>query len=98
MADSVRDPVVVLRDAEPSPQSGRWAKTITKSRRALPTLILPTNVKEKILADAQDFLASEKWYRLAGIPHRRGEYFLLSLIASAHTFRLSPLYEFLLSF
>ncbi|KAJ7144501.1 hypothetical protein C8R44DRAFT_865415 [Mycena epipterygia] len=35
--------------------SGRWAKTVTKSRRALTTLILPTNVKEMILADAQEF-------------------------------------------
>ncbi|KAJ7477696.1 P-loop containing nucleoside triphosphate hydrolase protein [Mycena latifolia] len=51
---------------------GRWAKTVTKSRRALSTLILPTNIKETILADAREFLASEKWYNLAGIPHRRG--------------------------
>ncbi|KAJ7177206.1 P-loop containing nucleoside triphosphate hydrolase protein [Mycena filopes] len=52
--------------------SGTWAKTVTKSRRALSTLILPTDIKEKILADARDFLASEKWYNMAGIPHRRG--------------------------
>ncbi|KAJ7182315.1 P-loop containing nucleoside triphosphate hydrolase protein [Mycena crocata] len=52
--------------------NGRWAKTVTKSRRALSTLILPTDIKETILADAREFLASEKWYKVAGIPHRRG--------------------------
>ncbi|KAJ6614964.1 P-loop containing nucleoside triphosphate hydrolase protein [Mycena sp. CBHHK59/15] len=52
--------------------SGKWAKTVTKSRRALSTLILPSNIKETILADAQEFLASEKWYNMVGIPHRRG--------------------------
>ncbi|KAJ6592399.1 P-loop containing nucleoside triphosphate hydrolase protein [Mycena capillaripes] len=52
--------------------NGSWAKTVTKSRRALSTLILPTDIKEMILADAKEFLASEKWYNMAGIPHRRG--------------------------
>ncbi|KAJ6559818.1 P-loop containing nucleoside triphosphate hydrolase protein [Mycena capillaripes] len=54
---------------------GEWAKTVTKSRRELSTLILPTDIKETILADAREFLASETWYNDAGIPHRRGEYF-----------------------
>ncbi|KAJ6596281.1 P-loop containing nucleoside triphosphate hydrolase protein [Mycena vulgaris] len=52
--------------------NGRWAKTVAKSRRALSTLILPSNIKETILDDAREFLASEKWYNIAGIPHRRG--------------------------
>ncbi|KAJ7186179.1 hypothetical protein C8R46DRAFT_1208258 [Mycena filopes] len=51
---------------------GEWAKTITKSRRALSTLILPLDIKEMILADAREFLESETWYNQAGIPHRRG--------------------------
>ncbi|KAJ7473600.1 P-loop containing nucleoside triphosphate hydrolase protein [Mycena galericulata] len=51
---------------------GSWAKSVTKSRRALSTLVLPADIKETILADAQEFLASEKWYNMAGIPHRRG--------------------------
>ncbi|KAF8133464.1 P-loop containing nucleoside triphosphate hydrolase protein [Mycena galopus ATCC 62051] len=50
---------------------GEWAKTITKSRRALSTLILPTDIKETIVADARQFLDSEEWYNQAGIPHRR---------------------------
>ncbi|KAJ7168046.1 hypothetical protein C8R46DRAFT_1034609 [Mycena filopes] len=51
---------------------GEWAKTITKSRRALSTLILPLDIKEMLLADARKFLESETWYNQAGIPHRRG--------------------------
>ncbi|KAJ7236677.1 hypothetical protein C8J57DRAFT_1529977 [Mycena rebaudengoi] len=38
--------------------NGTWAKTVTKSRRALSTLILPSQIKETLLADAQEFLAS----------------------------------------
>ncbi|KAJ7618772.1 P-loop containing nucleoside triphosphate hydrolase protein [Roridomyces roridus] len=52
--------------------SGEWARTVTKSRRALSTLILPVDVKETLLADAKQFLDSEGWYKRAGIPHRRG--------------------------
>ncbi|KAF7317504.1 p-loop containing nucleoside triphosphate hydrolase protein [Mycena kentingensis (nom. inval.)] len=51
---------------------GEWAKTVSKSRRPMSTLILPTDVKEMILQDAREFLASERWYNQAGIPHRRG--------------------------
>ncbi|KAJ7634405.1 P-loop containing nucleoside triphosphate hydrolase protein [Roridomyces roridus] len=46
--------------------------SFTRSRRALSTLVLPTDVKEMLLADALEFLDSEKWYNMAGIPHRRG--------------------------
>ncbi|EJD50422.1 P-loop containing nucleoside triphosphate hydrolase protein [Auricularia subglabra TFB-10046 SS5] len=53
-------------------QYGSWSKTITKARRPLETLILPSGVLELLLDDARDFLASEKWYRTAGVPHRRG--------------------------
>ncbi|KAJ7196666.1 P-loop containing nucleoside triphosphate hydrolase protein [Mycena pura] len=51
---------------------GAWGRSVTKSRRAFSTLVLPANIKETILADAQEFLASDKWYKIAGIPHRRG--------------------------
>ncbi|KZV90312.1 P-loop containing nucleoside triphosphate hydrolase protein [Exidia glandulosa HHB12029] len=53
-------------------QYGSWSKTITKARRPLDTLILPNGVLELLLDDARDFMASEKWYRTAGVPHRRG--------------------------
>ncbi|KAJ7199026.1 P-loop containing nucleoside triphosphate hydrolase protein [Mycena pura] len=51
---------------------GSWARAVTKNRRAFSTLILPSGVKELILADAKEFLASEEWYTFAGVPHRRG--------------------------
>ncbi|KAF7309272.1 p-loop containing nucleoside triphosphate hydrolase protein [Mycena indigotica] len=51
---------------------GSWARAVTKNRRAFSTLILPTGVKETLLADAKEFLASEEWYTFAGVPHRRG--------------------------
>ncbi|KAJ7893205.1 hypothetical protein B0H13DRAFT_2037626 [Mycena leptocephala] len=58
---------------------GTWAKAVTKSRRALSTLVFPGGTKEMILADAQEFLASEKWYTMAGIPHRRGRWNMVCL-------------------
>ncbi|KAF7341434.1 p-loop containing nucleoside triphosphate hydrolase protein [Mycena venus] len=51
---------------------GECAKAITKSRRALSTLILPTDIKETIVADTRQFLENENWYNQAGISHSRG--------------------------
>ncbi|KAJ7083920.1 P-loop containing nucleoside triphosphate hydrolase protein [Mycena crocata] len=51
---------------------GSWARAVTKNRRAFSTLILPGGIKELLLADAREFLASEEWYTFAGVPHRRG--------------------------
>lgn len=51
---------------------GSWVKVVTKSRRALSTLILPEGVKESLLDDAREFLDSQEWYTWAGVPHRRG--------------------------
>ncbi|KAK6984871.1 hypothetical protein R3P38DRAFT_3231263 [Favolaschia claudopus] len=51
---------------------GRWAKTLTKNRRAFPSLILPEGIKETLVSDAKQFLESEKWYNEVGVPHRRG--------------------------
>ncbi|KAJ7747539.1 P-loop containing nucleoside triphosphate hydrolase protein [Mycena metata] len=51
---------------------GSWVRAVTKNRRAFSTLILPGGIKELILADARDFLASEEWYTFTGVPHRRG--------------------------
>ncbi|KAJ7743574.1 hypothetical protein B0H16DRAFT_1322628, partial [Mycena metata] len=52
---------------------GSWAHAVTKNQCAFSTLILPGGIKELILADAWEFLASEEWYTFAGVPHRRGE-------------------------
>ncbi|KAJ7185086.1 P-loop containing nucleoside triphosphate hydrolase protein [Mycena pura] len=64
----------MTRDADAAHSERHWAKTVTKSRRALSTLILPSDIKEAILADAREFLDNEEWYKMTGIPHRRGRY------------------------
>jgi mitochondrial chaperone BCS1 len=43
-----------------------------RSKRPLESVILDQHVKERIVADVQDFLASAKWYYERGIPYRRG--------------------------
>jgi len=45
---------------------------VPKQKRSLDTVITDAGVKEKILKDVQDFLASEEWYLERGIPYRRG--------------------------
>lgn len=43
-----------------------------RSKRPLDSVILDKGVKERIVADVQDFLSSSKWYYERGIPYRRG--------------------------
>ncbi|EXJ88042.1 mitochondrial chaperone BCS1 [Capronia coronata CBS 617.96] len=43
-----------------------------RSKRPLESVILDEGVKERIVADVQDFLSSSKWYYERGIPYRRG--------------------------
>jgi len=49
----------------------------SRPKRPLSSIILDVGIKEKILADAKDFLKSKKWYTERGIPFRRG-YLLVS--------------------
>ncbi len=43
-----------------------------RQKRPLDSVILDKGVKERIVADVQDFMASEKWYAERGVPYRRG--------------------------
>lgn len=43
-----------------------------RKKRPLDSVILERGVKERIVADIQDFIASEKWYADRGVPYRRG--------------------------
>ena len=43
-----------------------------RRKRPLDSVILDEGVKERILADVEDFLSSSKWYYDRGIPYRRG--------------------------
>ncbi|KAF8469050.1 mitochondrial chaperone BCS1 [Kalaharituber pfeilii] len=43
-----------------------------RRKRPLESVILDTGVKESLVADVKDFLASSEWYYNRGIPYRRG--------------------------
>lgn len=43
-----------------------------RQKRPLDSVILDQGVKERIVADVQDFMHSEKWYADRGVPYRRG--------------------------
>ena len=43
-----------------------------RRKRPIESVILDEGVKEHIVGDVQDFLASSKWYYQRGIPYRRG--------------------------
>jgi chaperone BCS1 len=43
-----------------------------RRKRPLASVILDAGVKERIVADVRDFLASAQWYYDRGIPYRRG--------------------------
>ncbi|KAK6531710.1 hypothetical protein TWF694_002886 [Orbilia ellipsospora] len=43
-----------------------------QAKRPLSSVVLDRNVKENIVNDINDFLASGKWYQDRGIPYRRG--------------------------
>ncbi|TDL17438.1 P-loop containing nucleoside triphosphate hydrolase protein [Rickenella mellea] len=49
-----------------------WSLTGCRPKRPLSSVVLDKGVKEHLLADARDFMASEKWYAERGIPWRRG--------------------------
>lgn len=43
-----------------------------RQKRPLDSVILEKGVKERIVADIQDFIGSAKWYADRGVPYRRG--------------------------
>ncbi|KAI8378422.1 P-loop containing nucleoside triphosphate hydrolase protein, partial [Blakeslea trispora] len=53
-------------------QYGAWRRTRSRPKRPLSTIVIPDNVKTKLVLDAQDFIGSEQWYSDRGIPYRRG--------------------------
>lgn len=54
-------------------RSTNWEKFgEPRRKRPIESVILDKGVKERIVADVQDFLNSSKWYYDRGIPYRRG--------------------------
>lgn len=43
-----------------------------RQKRPLNSVVLEKGVKERIVADIQEFIASHKWYADRGVPYRRG--------------------------
>lgn len=52
-------------------QRNEWTKVIGYRPRKLETVVLPKTVKDTLVTDIDNFLASESWYRDRGIPYRR---------------------------
>ncbi|KAI8338985.1 P-loop containing nucleoside triphosphate hydrolase protein [Chlamydoabsidia padenii] len=53
-------------------QYGAWRRTRSRPKRPLGTIVIPLNVKQQLIDDTKEFLASEQWYSDRGIPYRRG--------------------------
>lgn len=49
-----------------------WEKCNQKRPRTLESVILDTNIAEKIIEDISKFLVSGEWYISKGVPYRRG--------------------------
>ncbi|KAG2125305.1 hypothetical protein DEU56DRAFT_974111 [Suillus clintonianus] len=55
-----------------SDSSNSWRELATRRKRPLDSIILDPGIRELVVEDAQDFLASKRWYAERGIPFRRG--------------------------
>ncbi|KAG1881072.1 P-loop containing nucleoside triphosphate hydrolase protein [Suillus subluteus] len=55
-----------------SDSSNSWRELATRRKRPLDSIILDPGIRELVVEDAQDFLASKGWYAERGIPFRRG--------------------------
>ncbi|KAG8929036.1 hypothetical protein FRC02_006101 [Tulasnella sp. 418] len=51
---------------------GAWRWNGARAKRPLSSIVLEPGVKDMLMADCRDFLASEEWYAERGIPFRRG--------------------------
>ncbi|KAF8075116.1 P-loop containing nucleoside triphosphate hydrolase protein, partial [Lyophyllum atratum] len=55
-----------------SDSSNDWRHVATRPKRPLHSIILDPGIKDLLIDDARDFLASKPWYAARGIPFRRG--------------------------
>jgi chaperone BCS1 len=49
-----------------------WTKVQSKKPRSLNSVVLDTNLQQKIIDDIQNFQESSEWYIKRGVPYRRG--------------------------
>lgn len=53
-------------------QRKRWRHLANRRKRPLNSIVLDPGIKDKLVSDAREFLASQDWYAARGIPFRRG--------------------------
>lgn len=63
---------------------GCWRWNGARQKRPMSSIVLQPGVKDMLLGDCKDFLASESWYAERGIPFRRG-YLLYGVPGSGKT-------------
>ncbi|PPQ74339.1 hypothetical protein CVT24_000693 [Panaeolus cyanescens] len=55
-----------------SDSNNSWRHIASRPKRPLKSIVLDPGIKDRLIDDAQDFLASKRWYSSRGIPFRRG--------------------------
>ena len=65
-------------------QYNNWHRTGTRPKRSLNSIILEPGIKEMLLRDAREFMASESWYAERGIPFRRGYLLVRAPVCAKH--------------
>lgn len=48
-----------------------WEEICSYTPRKLETVVIPTDIKKKVVEDIKTFLSAEEWYKDRGIPYRR---------------------------
>lgn len=79
---------VTIKMIDETDDSGQWREVTTRRKRSLETVITACGVKDKLKQDMKEFLRSEEWYRIRGIPWRRG--FLLHGQSHLSIYRIAP--------
>ena len=53
-------------------RSNGWRHLTSRPKRPMGSIVLDPGIKDLLLSDAKDFIASRSWYASRGIPFRRG--------------------------
>lgn len=51
---------------------GYWRRVARKEKRPLHSVVIPPEQKQRIVSNIEKFKQSKAWYRMRGIPYRRG--------------------------
>jgi hypothetical protein len=61
-----------VSDVRANRQHKRWRHLASRRKRPLNSIVLDPGIKDRLVNDAREFLASQDWYATRGIPFRRG--------------------------